>query len=182
MDRVPPAGAVHRPQRGALRRGQASCTAHRGRCARGPAGVGGATRRLDHPTGVDRQGRGDARRPQCVHCRSHGTRRRSPAELRAGGGRCQRAGNTRRLRAHRIGWSPGRAQHQLALPRISHLRLRVRLLHHGLRGVGWLGGGDRQRRTRAHLRARGRRCLHDDELRYLLRCPVGHRHDRSHLR
>ena len=142
--------AHHRPQRGALRRRQAPQPAARRRCARGPRGARLGARRLGGAAGLARGGPPAERR--LPRARAGGGRAapgRERAVVRAGHrGRQQRGrpGGLRRLGRRRL---PRRAQRQLALARRRHVRLRVRLLVHGLRARGRLG--------RAHG-ARAARC------------------------
>ena len=88
------------------------------------------------------------------------------AELCAGGGRGEPGRRRDRPRAHRRRRLPRRALQELAGEDARHVRLRVRLLLHGLRDRRRLGRQDGRREPRRALLHR-RRLLPDDELRHL---------------
>ena len=69
-------------------------------------------------------------------------RRRRAADLRPGRARHLRPGHGARLRPDGVGRVPRRAEQRLAVARSDDVRLRVRVLVHGLRAVRWLGRGD----------------------------------------
>ena len=108
-----------------------------------------------------------ARRPPrttstCARCRPAPGRER--AVLRAGHRGGQRRGRARRLRGLGRGRLPRRAQRRLARARRRHVRLRVRLLVHGLRARGRLGRAHGAHARRG-VRVRRRRLVPDAQLR-----------------
>ena len=101
----------------------------------------------------------DARRPAEAD-------QRSRPDLCAGRRRRERQGGRARPRHHGGRRTAGRNHQELAREGAEHLRLRVRLLEHGLRNRGRLGR--RHGRPDPHAdRAHRRRHLHDDELGHL---------------
>ena len=88
----------------------------------------------------------------------------SRAVVRAGHRRRRLGRGARRLRRLVRGRFPGRAQRQLALARRGHVRLRVRLLVHGLRARGRVGRAHGAGARRG-FRVRRRRLVPDAELR-----------------
>jgi hypothetical protein len=107
------------------------------------------------------------------------------ADLRPGRACHQRSGDRTRLRPDGVGWVPRRAQQRLAVARRGDVRLRVRVLVHGLRAVRRMGRGDGSCRAgarRGHHRVRRRRLLPDAQQRPLLVGAVRAQADRRRVR
>ena len=166
LDRLQPRRPDHRHQRRPLGRHQAPLAGGGRRRPRN----GGRARR--GPRRLEGAGRLDLERPQADGRVGQARRRLPEADERAGADLCpgDRRGARRRKADrpdhHRRRRPAGRAGEGLAGEGAEHLRLRVRLLLHGLRDRGRLGlrhgaaGDDADRDDR-------RRHLHDDELRRL---------------
>ena len=135
--------AARRAQRRPLRRGEAPRVPVRRRRPRGARELGARARRLARRRRLGGRAPRGAAAPWTAIDAPRGPDRRRAADVRAGGRRRQPAGDARRLRADRGRRLPGRAERQLALAGGRHVRLRVRLLVHGLRdrrrpgGRGW---------------------------------------------
>ncbi len=132
-------------------------TARAGRRPRDAARALRAARRLAHRRRLARpRGRGQRRAPRPPSRAAWPRRTARSRYVRAGRRRRQRAGHARRLRRGGGRRLPRRAERQLALARPLDVRLRVRLLVHGLRDLRRLGRahgaagrrGDRVRRRR----------------------------------
>ena len=102
-----------------------------------------------------------------LHRQDRGADRGRRADLRPGGRRDRPPRRAERLRAGGGGRAPGRAQQRLAGEGSRQLRLRVRVLVHGLRDLRCVGGEDGDARPRGDQLPR-RRLLPDDELRPVL--------------
>ena len=134
--------ADHRCQRRPLRRRQAPRRGGGRRRPRDDRRARRGPRRLAGAGGVDgarRAGGGHALGVPRPHRRTAARRR---GDLRPGRGRRQRRGERARLRADGVGRLPGRGERRVAVAGGGDVRLRVRVLVHGLRDLRRVGGGD----------------------------------------
>ena len=168
LDRVrQPRGQADRAERRPVRCRQAPGARGGRRRQGGTDRAVGRARRLARAAGLARA-RGTRVRGVEPHGRSALRADQRPAAvLCAGGRRDQPRVRSDRSRAHRRGRAAGRAVQELEGEVGRHLRLRVRLLVHGLRDRGRLGRQDGRARARRH-RVHGRWLVPDDELRHLL--------------
>ena len=167
VDRVPTLGAVRRHQHRRVRRHQALEHAGDRRRARDARRADAVARRLGGAGGLGRPRRPrDARLPR-LHRQDRGTHGRHRADLRPGDRRRRPRRAADRLRRLRRRRAARRARQQLASEGREQLRLRVRVLVHGLRDLGCMGRQDGDARPRGD-RVPRRRLVPDDELRPLL--------------
>ena len=140
-------------------------------------------------TGARRRGGRRGSPPRWPSCGTYLDRlaepRRRAADVRPGRRAPSAPGDRARLRPHRVGRLPRRAQQRLAIHGVRDVRLRVRLLVHGLRAERWMGRGDGSRRSwrpTATRRVRRRRLVPDDQQRPLLVGAVRAHDDRRGVR
>ncbi len=181
VDRVRRRDGVRRPQRRPLRCDEALRAAAGRRCARRAAPSSSESSRgwrADEEWTARGREEATAFRRFVAETTRPGD---GGAHVRAGHRRRQRAAGARRLRRHRGGRLPRRAERQLAAEGRRHVRLRVRVLVHGLRDRRRLGSAHGTPRGRGD-RLRRRRLVPDAQLRALQLRRLRPQADRGALR